>query len=472
MSWRPERMWMLCLIPWTALLALPPGVARAAPAAPLDLEAQIGDGAVSLAWRDGASAPRSVSYLVEVTPPQPEAQVSVVGTRALVRGLTNGTAYTLSVIAQSSAGSSEAASVKATPVAVNLQSEAPVVIEGDPASASGIFDASVVRVTQDETWLAYSGVDYYEFVGVLVQDVATQLAHSTDGGRTFKHVRTLGAPRAATITDELGLACPKDDEDAKGGKCSGRWVYETPALVEDPADPDPAARWKVFAHKYFLYPPKAGQATVYALGAIVMWTAGAPDGPWSPETSVLGWNLTPRELRPKHNVNTLHPELSKCLAIAEGGVAAGENGLDLVFACTEPAESEPFPQKIVMLRSRDHARSFEYVATLLRAQDAAILKASHFTAPSLLPSAGGGQVLVATPAVKTLYAGCVVIPFADPRTGQLFRDAKGIPLGLLGVKPLPGHAGGACAADKSLDTLLMNDLDRASEKPFRLLRRQ
>ena len=460
------RMLSLCWIAACVFLPGSPAAGAPVPAAPSDLEAQVGDGAVSLAWRSAPDAPRSVSYLVEVAPPQPETQVSVVGTRALVRGLTNGTAYTLSVIAQSAAGSSMPVSVRATPIAVNLQGETPVVIEGDPGSASGIFDASVVRVTKSESWLAYSGVDYYEFVGVLVQDVSTQLAHSSDGGRTFKHVRTLGAPRVATITDELGLAC------AKGEKCKGRWVYETPALVEDPADPDPAGRWKVFAHKYFLYPPKVGRATVYALGAIVMWTAASPDGPWSPETSVLGWNLTPRELKSRTNVNQLHPELERCLAIAEGGAAAGENGLDLVFACTEPAESEPFPQKIVMLRSRDHARSFEYVATLLRAQDAAILRASHFTAPSLLPSAGGGQVLVATPAVKTLYAGCVVIPFADPRTGELFRDAKGIPLGLLGVKPLPGHAGGACAADRSLDTLLMNDLDRASEKPFRLLRRE
>ena len=447
-------------------LGLLPGPALGAPPVPVDLEAQIGDGAVSLAWRDGTGAPRSVSYLVEIVPAEPKAQVSVVGTRALVRGLTNGTGYTLSVIAQSADGSSDPASVKAKPVAVDLQGESPVAIEDDPASASGIFDASVVRVTKSEAWLAYSGVDYYDFVGVLVQDVSTQIAHSTDGGRTFKHVRTLGAARPGVVTDDLGLACEK------GQKCSGRWVYETPALVEDPADPDPNARWKVFAHKYFLYPPKAGRATVYALGAIVMWTAGAPDGPWSPETSLLGWNLTPRELRPKINVNALHPDLANCLAIAEGGAAAGENGLDLVFACTEPAESEPFPQKIVMLRSRDHARSFEYVATLLRADDAKILKASFFTAPSLLPSAGKGQLLVVTPAVKTLYAGCVAIPFADPRTGQLFRDPKGIPLGLLGVKPLPGHAGGACAADRSLDTLLMNDLDRASDKPFRLLRRE
>jgi hypothetical protein len=469
MSWRPDltRMpYLVLTIVGIALTGLPPGGALAAPAAPLDLEAQAGDGAVSLAWRDAPGAPRSVSYLVEVAPPRPEAEVKVAGTRALVRGLSNGTAYTLSVIAQSTDGSSEPVSVKATPIAVNLQGEAPVAIEGDPGSQSGIFDASFVRVTKSESWLAYSGVDYYEFVGVLVQDVSTQLAHSSDGGRTFKHVRTLGAARAATITDERGLAC------AAGQKCTGRWVYETPALVEDPADPDPAARWKVFAHKYFLYPPKAGQATVYALGAIVMWTAAAPDGPWSSETSVLGWNLTPKELRPRINVNTLHPELASCLAIAEGGAAAGENGLDLVFACPEPAQSEPFPQKIVMLRSRDHARSFEYVATLLRAQDAAILKASHFTAPSLLPSPGRGQLLIATPAVKTLYAGCVVIPFADPRTGELFRDAKGIPLGLLGVKPLPGHAGGACAADRGVDTLLMNDLDRAQEKPFRLLRRE
>ena len=109
---------------------------------------------------------------------------------------------------------------------------------------------------------------------------------------------------------------------------------------------------------------------------------------------------------------------------------------------------------------------------------ALVAGATAYTLREILATAGdaalpaGARRLV----VITLYGGndglATVIPFADPRSGELFRDAKGIPLGLLGVKPVPGHTGGACAADRSLDTLLMNDLDRASSKPFRLLRRE
>src|SRR5262245_32491995 len=200
---RSLRWTLLRMLGWIALLGCLPHAALAEGAAPRDLEAQVGDGAVSLAWREPEAAPRNVGYAVDVTPPQPDAQISIVGTRALVRGLTNGTSYTLSVIATGPAGLSAPASVQAKPVAVDLQSEAPVTIEGDPGSQSGIFDASLVRVTKDESWLAYSGVDYYDFVGVLVQDVSTQLAHSTDGGRTYTHVRTLGAARAGSVTDEL-----------------------------------------------------------------------------------------------------------------------------------------------------------------------------------------------------------------------------------------------------------------------------
>ena len=84
MSWRREwLLFMLLVGPGLGLgLGLLPGTVLGAPPVPVDLEAQIGDGAVSLAWRDGAGAPRSVSYLIEVVPAEPKAQVSVVGTRA------------------------------------------------------------------------------------------------------------------------------------------------------------------------------------------------------------------------------------------------------------------------------------------------------------------------------------------------------------------------------------------------------
>jgi hypothetical protein len=452
-----------------AILLLAPAHARSAdvaPQPPLALEAQPGDGAIGLSWRDITTpAPRDIRYSVEIDPPQPRADVYVAGTRALVRGLTNGSRYTFTVRASTAGGQSEPTTVQATPSAVTVALDS-LPLEGDTESPSGAFDPSIVQTSDTERWLAYSGVDYSTLVDVLIQDVSTQLAHSTDGGRTYTHTRTIGAAGPATIDNKLGLGCDEEQE-----RCSGRWVYETPALVDDASDPDPQRRWKLFAHKYFLYPPKVGRATIYALGSIVMWTAPAPDALWSSEQSVLGWNLTPRELRPKNNVNGLHPELESCLAIAEGGVAVSEHGLDFVFSCTEKADREPFPQKIVMLRSKDHAKSFEFVSTLLRAQDAAPLGASHFTAPSLLPSGGEMPLLLATPAIKTFYAGCVVIPFADLRSGQLFRDAKGLPVGLLGIKTLPGHEGGACAADRRLDTLLMNDLDPTVPKPFRILRR-
>ncbi len=101
-----------------------------------------------------------------------------------------------------------------------------------------------------------------------MQDVSTSLAFSSDGGSTLTYVRTLGSAGIATVTDTTnGAVCSSTT-------CTGRWVYEVPFIVDDASDPDAARRFKIFAHKYFLYPPKT-PSTFYPLGAIVMWTAPA-----------------------------------------------------------------------------------------------------------------------------------------------------------------------------------------------------
>jgi hypothetical protein len=157
----------------------------------------------------------------------------------------------------------------------------------------------------------------------------------------------------------------------------GRWVYETSWLIDDSTDPNPARRFKLFAHKYFLAPGRV-PATLYHLGSIVMWTASAPDAAWSTETSLLGWNLTPPELTPLRIVNAVHTELAPCIAVAEGSATVRGSDIDFVFACIYPG-SNPLPQKIVMLRTLDHANTFQYVATLLTPDDAAPIGANHFS---------------------------------------------------------------------------------------------
>src|SRR5690349_19136182 len=79
--------------------------------APTNLTANVGPNAISLGWDAPANTSGSIQgYDVEVTPavPTPSTNVTVIGTRALLRGLTSGVSYTIAVRARNSAGSGSA----------------------------------------------------------------------------------------------------------------------------------------------------------------------------------------------------------------------------------------------------------------------------------------------------------------------------------------------------------------------------
>ena len=411
--------------------------------APLDITANVGDKAISLAWSPpndtGGNSIRS--YSVESTPAIAAANITTVGTRALIQNLTNGSAYRISVHAVTAAGIGLGSTpIVVTPHANSTAAYAPLVIQND-SSPSGIYDPSVLHAANGDLWLSYSSVDYHKNTSnQLVQDVGIRLAKSVDGGLTFNYVETIASPADTTVSDASKTACGSTT-------CTGRWVYETSWLIEDAADPDANRRFKLFAHKYFLYPPGTTH-TLYHLGAIVMWTASSPDATWSSETALLGWNLTPPELIPLRNVNTIDPALADCIVVAEGSATVRNGVIDFVFACPY-GSGNPLPQKIVMLRSVDHANTFQYVSTLLTPTDAAPLGANHFSAPALIATEDAAPMLLVTPVFNGLYSGCVVFPIADDTSGSLFRPG-GVAAGISYTSPINGHIGGAGSYDSHL----------------------
>lgn len=432
------------------------------PGPPAALFANTGAAAFSVGWdppADDGGAPVQ-DYLVTVTPDLTGAGATT-GRTAVFRGASNGTSYTVSVAARNAAGAGSPRTVQVSPHAYSGAGEAALAIAGDD-SPSGIYDPSVL-VSGAHAWLAYSSVDFHlDGQGHRVQDVGIRLARSDDAGATWSHVRTVASPSA-----DVTVADPIPGRPVCGAAtCTGHWVYETAWLVEDPTAPA-TERFLLFAHQYFLYPPAtavAGKsATQYHLGAIVAWTAASPDQLGAgPARTVLRWHLTPSgEFTGGQNVNDL-PALADCLAVAEGSATARDGGLDLALACPY-GSGAPIPQRIVLLRSTDHARTFSYVATLLDAADAAELPgASYFTAPSLLATPDAAPVLVVTPSFGGIYGGCAVIPFADPAAGTLYRKENGKPAVIRFDPTAQGTMGGACAAERALPGvgLLRNEASR------------
>lgn len=410
----------------------------AAPGAPVDLVANAGDKAISLGWNAPADATGSPTYKVALTPAAPAAQVTISGTTALIRGVGNDVTYTLSVTAANGAGTSPAASVQAKASAVAADDYTEVTFAANP-QPTGVADAALLRSAGGSIWMAYTAVDA-SGSGPIVSSAA-RLAHSDDGGATYRYDEEIGTPAAT------------------GLPIGGEWHYRTPWLVEDSADPVASRRFKLFAHKYFFDPN--GNAVDLQTSAIVMWTAAAPDQEWSDETVVLGWGTgTPAALQPYVDARALDASLQECLWFDEGSAAVSGNGIDFALSCAiDDAFTAAPVRKIVLLRSADHAKTFSYVATPLLPNDAVAFGGDSFSRPSLVPGAGTAPVLIATPVVALEGAGlgCVVYPFADAKAGKLF-VADDAPLALLNLPPA-GTNSGACSWDRGIlqNGILMND---------------
>lgn len=443
--------------------------ADVAPTAVIHLAGNAGDGAASLGWDAPETGTQPLTYTVTIEPASTPASILYSGTHALIQGLSNDVTYTLSVTAKNAAGESAATTILLKPAAIDTSAFSTLTQDlADVNSPSGITDASLLN-TGNTVWMTYASINTYQLASHSVQDVSTSLAYSNDSGASFTYLKTVGLATSATIAPTTII------NPCGNVACSGRWGYGAPFLVDDSSDPDASRRFKLFALKYFLYPP-ATPAALYTLGAIVMWTAPSPESTWSSESVVLSWNSTPQELSPKNNIRTIDPALAECIALTEGSATTYRGALDFVFACPNAGDA----QKIVLLRSSDHASTFEYVSTPLTAADAAAQGALYFAAPALPPTETSAPVLIATPVVNrtingtptrlNAYSGCSVFPFADEETGTLFRTGSA-PLALLNIPFIDNHTNGACAWDRGIGAsgILMNDGDASASVPFSIL---
>lgn len=311
-----------------------------------------------------------------------------------------------------------------------------ITIVGDP-SPTGVFDPFPV-FEGAQGWMAYSGVAYHNSAGNLVQDVQSNVAGSTDAGATWTFVKAVATPQPFTVTAPDTTLCG-------AAQCTGHLISEVPFLVHDATDPDPAKRWKMFGHRYFLYP--AGQASgtslQYVLGAIYLQTASSPDGTWTAGTPVLGWNGTPPEIPAATNVQSLGGASASCLAMSEGAGIADGGDLDLVFTCIYPSGGT-FVQKITLFRSTDHAATFSVVGDLVTPADAPSIGGTMPTAPALVLR-GSTPVLLVTPISSAgLYAGCASVDVDDLAAAHVTR-ASGVPVWNEIFPTQSGQFGGACA---------------------------
>ena len=282
----------------------------------------------------------------------------------------------------------------------------PLTIQGDPTEGGyGIFDPSVKYSRDGNTgWLLYSSVTgEYKPVGKYVH---TNLDKSTDHGLTWSYVARLNTSTDATLV--LG----------DGKTLAGAWRYEVSSLVRDDGAPD--GDWKLFVHKYFWSPEKD---RMFAYGWIAMRTARDPAGPWSDEVPLFGAGPSPPA--PYHqtrvDLNTLSSELRHQVAYSEMGSLAHDGTLYLSIGAMWMLG----PDKIVLLRSRDHAKTWEFVHTLANADDAKALGYSRLDGSSLVEERGRFFLLVTPGSRKLMHDGTLAFEIGSLEHGFLKRDAAG-----------------------------------------------
>lgn len=306
------------------------------------------------------------------------------------------------------------------PLAVHKQRAGDVhytklVISGEHLQG-GIYDPSLEYTPDGKTgWLAYSSITGdFKPVGPYVH---THLARSDDHGKTWHFVKAVCQSIDGTLQRPEGDPLP------------GVWRYEVPSLCCDPTDR--GREWKLFVHKYF-WNAKKDRMPDY--GWIVLRTASDPSGPWSEEVPMFGAGKVvlfglieagtfPREPyhQTKVDLNQLDPSLSDAVAYSEPGTIVRDGTIYLSLTLLKPSG----PDRIVLLASKDHAKTWCFVSSLVGKKDAEALGYSYLDGSSLAADRGKVFLLAAPGSRRPMLDGTVALEFESLGKGRLKRNADG-----------------------------------------------
>ena len=282
---------------------------------------------------------------------------------------------------------------------------------GETVNEGGVYDPSIAYTADGKTgWLVYSailrrGTKYVKQfpIGPYCE---THLAKTTDGGKTWAFVQALSHSRDDTL------------QHFDGQKLPGVWRYEVASIVHDSGDA--GREWKVFVHYYFW---NAQKDRMPSYGGIALQTASEPAGKWTEPEPLFGSEKFPPKpyAFTRVNVNALDASLKDTLVYTEPGAFHRDGVLYLSLTALKATG----PEKIVLLASADHARTWKFIDVLVTNADAKQLGYKRFDASAIAVQAGRVFFLVSPDSGSSEHLGTMVIEFVDLATGKLKRDASG-----------------------------------------------
>lgn len=322
----------------------------------------------------------------------------------------------------------------------------PLSIDGHESSVLGILDPSIAFNGKQHA-LAYTALSA---PNIDARDLRTEvfLAAARNAGKCvrWRHSSIPFANRAETIIGPDGVT----------PVTSGFWRIETPALVYDPDDK--GKEWKLYAYKYF-WAGKVDLARLY--GTIVYRYTSDISGAiqWSTEE----WVLSASEESPpfpysqvvQNRLDVLHPSLKEIYFYSRPSVINIDK--TLVMSLSAFIKGKQTPDRIILIASKDHGKTWHYLGTPLRHNmlDGITTKIKNKEQKyTLLQGASmvvhdGIPYLAAVLGNETIESnGTFIFGFEDISTGRLIQDSKGGPA-LLNHIPLnsviPTNVGGGFA---------------------------
>jgi len=267
-------------------------------------------------------------------------------------------------------------------------------------SIAGVGDPDIAYNSEGtEGYMVYSaGSDGSEENGV-----RTNLAKTTDNGKTWKYIKTINP-------------VVRDAVDFQGGKVIGKWVSEVPSLVYDPEDV--GREWKLFYHRYFMrdiseeYGALDSKRRILQVGGVAYRYADNPEEEWSEETfldfsdSELGRYVVYTEIGSLYNNGNLYVSL---MAIRDKTSA-----------------------DVILLVSENHGQDWKYVGKVLEGKKAEEFGADWFTGTEIV-SKGERQFLFVVPEIikagklfdpedEETHLGTLILEFEDISQGILKKE--------------------------------------------------
>lgn len=239
------------------------------------------------------------------------------------------------------------------------------------------------------------------------------LERSTKGCRAWSQVANAGFPaRQEEVMGPDGLT-PLD---------AGVWASETPALVYDPDDK--GHEWKSFAYKYY-WTGSEGIARLYSFIA----TRSSPDvqNGWSPEEWLFSASAAnppePYSKLVRYHLNDFNPELRGLYFYSRPSVIYA--GGTLFMSLSAFTADRRTPNRVILLASTDHGKSWQYLGTPLRESDVATMGAyTTLGGATLLQKDGKILFSAVLGDAHTEGLGVFLMEFEDITKGLLKRDAK------------------------------------------------